>query len=48
MLFMRLLRGKFTEFDPFYNEINLAHLRHSIAALNSGNGVAHDIFEASE
>lgn len=29
--------------DPFYNEENLAHLRHSIAALNAGHGVAHEL-----
>jgi len=29
--------------DPFYNEENLAHLRRSIAALNAGYGVAHEL-----
>mgnify|MGYP002768122577 FL=1 len=29
--------------DPFYNEDNLAHLRRSIAALNAGRGVAHEL-----
>ena len=29
--------------DPFYNEENLAHLRRSIAALNTGHGVAHEL-----
>lgn len=29
--------------DPFYNEENLAHLRRSIAALNAGRGVAHEL-----
>jgi DNA-damage-inducible protein J len=34
-----------TEFDPFYSENNLAHLRRGVAALNSGKGVVHDIIE---
>jgi len=34
-----------TEYDPFYSESNLAHLRRGIAALNNGQGVAHDIIE---
>jgi DNA-damage-inducible protein J len=34
-----------TEFDPFYSESNLAHLRRGVAALNSGKGVVHDIVE---
>lgn len=29
--------------DPFYNEENLAHLRRSIATLNAGHGVAHEL-----
>lgn len=29
--------------DPFYNKENLAHLRRSIAALNTGHGVAHEL-----
>lgn len=29
--------------DPFYNEDNRAHLRRSIAALNAGHGVAHEL-----
>ena len=29
--------------DPFYNEENLAPLRRSIAALNAGRGVAHEL-----
>ena len=37
-----------TEFDPFYSESNLAHLRRGVAALNSGKGVEHDIIEVSE
>jgi DNA-damage-inducible protein J len=37
-----------TEFDPFYSESNLAHIRRGIAALNSGKGVEHEIIEASE
>ena len=31
--------------DPFYSESNLAHLRRGIAALNAGQGVAHDLIE---
>lgn len=34
-----------TEFDPFYSESNLAHLRRGVAALNSGKGVERDIIE---
>ena len=37
-----------TEFDPFFSETNLAHLRRGVAALNSGKGVEHDIIEAPE
>ena len=37
-----------TESDPFYSESNLAHLCRSIAALNSGKGIEHDIVEVSE
>ena len=33
-----------TESDPFYSESNLAHLRRGVAALNSGEGVEHEIF----
>lgn len=29
--------------DPFYSEENLAHLHRSIAALNAGHGVAHEL-----
>lgn len=29
--------------DPFYSEENLAHLLRSIAALNAGHGVAHEL-----
>ncbi len=31
--------------DPFYSESNLAHLRRGIAALDAGQGVAHDLIE---
>lgn len=31
--------------DPFYSESNMAHLRRGIAALNAGNGTAHDLIE---
>ena len=37
-----------TEYDPFYSNSNLAHLRRGIAALNAGKGVEHDIIEVSE
>jgi DNA-damage-inducible protein J len=36
-----------TESDPFYSESNLAHLRRGVAALNSGQGIEHDIIEVS-
>lgn len=31
--------------DPFYSEVNMAHLRRGIEALNAGKGVEHDIIE---
>ncbi len=31
--------------DPFYSERNMAHLRRGIAALNAGQGVAHELIE---
>lgn len=34
--------------DPFYSESNMAHLRRGIAALNAGNGVAHEPIEAED
>lgn len=34
--------------DPFYSESNLAHLRRGIAALNAGQGVAHEPIEATD
>ncbi|MCL1824290.1 MAG: type II toxin-antitoxin system RelB/DinJ family antitoxin [Oscillospiraceae bacterium] len=37
-----------TETDYFYSESNLTHLRRGVAALNSGNGVEHDIIEVFE
>ncbi|MCL2079313.1 MAG: type II toxin-antitoxin system RelB/DinJ family antitoxin [Oscillospiraceae bacterium] len=37
-----------TEFDPFYSESNLAHLRRGVYALNSGKGIERDIIEVSE
>jgi len=37
-----------TEYDPFYSESNLAHLRRGVAALNSGKGIAHDLIEVDE
>ena len=37
-----------TEFDPFYTESNIAHLRRGVTALNAGKGVEHDIIEVNE
>ena len=37
-----------TEYDPFYSESNLAHLRRGVAALNAGKGIERDIIEVSE
>ena len=37
-----------TEYDPFYSEKNLAHLRRGVAALNAGKGVERDIIEVDE
>ena len=34
--------------DPFYSESNLAHLRRGIAALDAGQGVAHDLIEDAD
>lgn len=34
--------------DPFYSEANQKHLDKAISALNSGNGVVHDIIEVSD
>lgn len=31
--------------DPFYSEANLRHLRTSLAQLNAGQGVKHDLIE---
>ena len=31
--------------DPFYSETNMKHLRRSIAALNEGRGVEHELIE---
>ena len=31
--------------DPFYSEVNMKHLRRSIAALNEGRGVEHELIE---
>jgi DNA-damage-inducible protein J len=36
-----------TEFDPFYSESNLAHLRRGVSALNAGKGVEHGIIEVA-
>jgi DNA-damage-inducible protein J len=37
-----------TEIDPFYSDTNLAHLRRGITALNSGQGIAHDLIEETQ
>lgn len=34
--------------DPFYSKENLAHLRRSIASLESGRGVAHELVDDGE
>lgn len=34
--------------DPFYSESNLAHLRRGIAALDAGQGFAHDLIEDAD
>jgi len=34
--------------DPFYSDENLAHLRRSAAALDSGHGVEHDLLSDDE
>ncbi len=31
--------------DPFYSEENMKHLRKSIAQLNAGKGVVHELIE---
>ena len=37
-----------TEFDPFYSESNLAHLRRGVAALDSGKGIERDMIEVPQ
>ncbi len=34
--------------DPFYSDSNMAHLLRGIAALNAGNGKAHELVEDDE
>ncbi len=34
--------------DPFYSAENLAHLRRSVADLNAGHGVAHELADDDE
>lgn len=36
------------ESDPFYSETNMAFLRESIAALNSGKGTPHELIEEDD
>ena len=31
--------------DPFYSEENLAHLRRSIASLDAGHGIGHELVD---
>lgn len=31
--------------DPFYEPANMAHLRRGVAALNAGQGVAHELID---
>ena len=33
------------DFDPFYSEENMRHLRQSIAQIESGRGVEHELVE---
>lgn len=34
--------------DPFFSEKNMAHLRCGIVALDSGNGVEHELVEVAD
>lgn len=34
--------------DPFYSEVNQAHLRRAIADLETGKGQIHDLIEADD
>jgi DNA-damage-inducible protein J len=34
--------------DPFYSESNMTRLRESIANLNAGKGIEHDIIEVAD
>lgn len=34
--------------DPFYSDSNLAHLRRGAAALDAGQGTAHELIEVDE
>ena len=34
--------------DPFYSDANMERLRHGIAALNAGKGVAHELIGADD
>ena len=34
--------------DPFYSRENISHLKRSIAALNEGRGVAHDLVDVGD
>lgn len=41
----RKIPFEITAGDPFYSEVNMAHLRKSIDQLNKGKGKIHDIAE---
>ena len=34
--------------DPFYSRENMSHLKRSIAALDEGRGVAHDLVDVGD
>ncbi len=34
--------------DPFWSESNMAHLKRGIAALNTGQGVEHELIEVED
>ena len=34
--------------DPFYSESNISHLKRGIAALNSGEGIEHELIEVTD
>ena len=34
--------------DPFYSEVNLAHVKRSVQELRSGKGTAHELIEVED